>query len=262
MFFKKVRAALTPRSALLRTKLQNGAIVEGYNRAGHGGRGVYVFGDSLEPELCHLQHFIGAGQVFVDVGANVGVFTVKAAKEVGNEGLVIAIEPFIETAVRLSHNVQANGYRNVRIRNFCIGRETQQSRLYLNKGKPNSFGLVPKGDAESISVLSVSLDDLCRWENLERLDYLKIDAEGAEGAVLAGGQEAISRFRPIVQVEVTLSDSSLSLNYFRFAAPNSMNNVFIPAENAKAIETATKLGWAEIETRQPARVPALADARA
>lgn len=246
---KKVRVALTPRSALLRTRLQNGAIVEGYNRAGYGGRGVYVFGDSLEPELYSLQHFLGPGQVFVDVGANVGVFTVKAAKEVGNDGLVIAVEPFIETAFRLSQNVQANGYRNVRIRNFCIGRDTGHARLHLNKNKPNSFSLIPNDNADSVSVLSVSLDDLCRWENLERLDYLKIDAEGAEAAVLEGGQEAISRFRPIVQVEVTIADSTLSMNYRRFSAPNSMNNVFIPAENVKAAETAMKLGWVESKDR-------------
>ncbi len=246
LFLRKVRVALTPRSALLRTRLQNGAIIEGYNRAGYGGRGVYIFRDSLEPELYSLQHFLGPGQVFVDVGANVGVFTVKAAKEVGNEGLVIAIEPFIESAFRLSHNVGVNGYRNVRVRNFCIGRNTQHARLHLNQGKPNSFSLVPNGNAESISVLSVSLDDLCRWENLERLDYLKIDAEGAEAAILEGGQNAISRFRPIVQVEVTICKSSLDLNYRRFAAHNSINNVFIPAEKTKAIETAMKLGWAEI----------------
>lgn len=249
MFLRKFRVALTPRSALLRTRLQNGAIVESYNRAGYGGRGVYIFGDSLEPELLSLQHFLGEGQVFVDVGANVGVFAVKAAKEVGNTGLVIAIEPFIETALRLSHNVRANGYNNVRIRNFCIGRDTQHARLHLNKGKPNSFSLVPRGNPESVSVLSVSLDDLCRWEKLERLDYLKIDAEGAEAAVLDGGKEAIRRFRPIVQVEVTICDTNLGLNYRRFCAPKSMNNVFVPEENTKAIQTAKKLGWAETDTQ-------------
>lgn len=245
LFLRKVRVGLTPRSALLRTRLQNGAIVEGYNRNGYGGRGIYLFGDSLEPELCYLQHFLAAGQVFVDVGANVGVFTMKAAKEVGNDGLVIAVEPFIETALRLSQNVQANGYTNVRVRSFCIGRNTQHTRLHLNKGKPNSFSLVPEGNAESISVLSISLDDLCRWENLQRLDYLKIDVEGAEAAVLEGGQEAISRFRPIIQVEVKIRKATLKLNYRRFVAPNSLNNVFIPAEKSTDIETAMRLGWAE-----------------
>jgi FkbM family methyltransferase len=243
---RKIRVALTPRSMLLRSKLQNGAFLEGYNRPGYGGRGVYVYGDSLEPELYHLQHFLGAGEVFVDVGANVGVFTVKAAKEVSNDGLVIAIEPFLDTAFRLSRNVRANGYSNVRIRNLCIGRATEHSRLHLNKDKPNSFSLATNGDAASISVLSVSLDDLCRWEQLERLDYLKIDAEGAEAAVLEGGQETIRRFRPIVQVEVTKGDSSLGLDYRRFTAPQTINNLFIPAEKTRVVETALQLGWFEI----------------
>ena len=78
--------------------------------------------------------------------------------------------------------------------------------------------------------MSISLDDLCRWENLQRLDYLKIDVEGAEAAVLEGGQEAIGRFRPIIQVEVKIRKATLKLNYRRFVAPNSLNNVFIPAE--------------------------------
>jgi FkbM family methyltransferase len=254
VFLRKVRVALTPRSALLRTRLQNGAIVEGYNRPGYGGRGVYIFGDSLEPELYNLQHFLGPGHVFVDIGANIGVFTVKAAKEVGDGGLVIAIEPFIKSALRLSGNVRANAYGNVRVRNFCIGRNTEHARLHLHQGKPNSFSLVANGNghsnakAESTSVLSVSLDDLCRWEKLERLDYLKIDAEGAEAAILAGGRETITRFRPIVQVEITICKSSLGLsfNYRRFTAPSSINNVFIPAEKTKAVETAKNLGWVEL----------------
>jgi FkbM family methyltransferase len=253
LFLRKVRVALTPRSVLLRTRLENGAIIEAYNRSGYGGRGAYIFGDSLEPELFSLQHFLAAGHVFVDVGANVGLFTVKAAKQVGNDGLVIAIEPFIETALRLTNNVRANGFTNVRVRTFCVGSDTQQTRLHLNQGKPNSFSLVARGNAESISVLSVSLDDLCRWEGLKRLDYLKIDAEGAEAAVLEGAREAISRFRPIVQVEVTICQSTLSLNYRRFTAPASMNNVFIPAENLKAVETAMKLGWVEIGLGQQLR---------
>lgn len=247
LFLRKMRVALTPRSALLRTRLQNGALVEGYNRPGYGGRGIYIYKDALEPELLSLQCFLLPGHVFVDIGANVGVFTAKAAKEVGNNGLVIAIEPFVESALRLSRNVQANGYANVRIRNFCIGRSTQHERLHLNHGRPNQFSLISDGESRSISVLSVSLDDLCRWEQLPRLDYLKIDAEGAEGAILSGGQEAIRRYRPIVQIEITKCIATPGNDYRRFIAPGSMNNVFIPAENAKAAETAKKLGWTEIQ---------------
>lgn len=245
LLLKKVRLALTPRSALVRTRLENGTIVAGYNGAGWGGRGVYLYGDSIEPELSSLQRFLRPGSVFVDVGANVGVYSLKAAKEVGDDGLVVAVEPFLETASRLFENVRANGYRNVRVRNLCVGRHTQQAQLYLNNDKPNSFGLLRVGNAESVSVLCVSLDDLCHWENIERLDYLKIDAEGAEGAILEGGAQTIARFRPIVQVEITKRDSRLSSGYRKFFAPKSPNNIFIPAENVKAVEIAMALGWAE-----------------
>jgi FkbM family methyltransferase len=244
-FLRKMRVALTPTSSLLRTRLKNGAIVAGYNRPGYGGRGIYIHGESLEPELAELGTFLRPGSVFIDIGANVGVYTVKAAKEVQESGLVIAVEPFIESAQQLLRNVRANHYGNVRIRNFCMGRKTESTVFYLNKGKPNSFGLFPDGKAETLSVLSVSLDDLCRWEALDRLDYLKIDAEGAEGMILEGGIESINLFRPIIQVEIALHNILTPAHYRRFSTPGVINHLFIPEENRDAIRAAQNLKWEE-----------------
>jgi FkbM family methyltransferase len=247
LFLKKIRIALTPRSFLLRTRLQSGVMVSGFNREGYGGRGAYLFGDSLEPELSCLQEFLQSGFIFIDIGANVGVYTLKAARQVRENGLVIAVEPFLDTACRLSRNVAENGFGNVRIRNFAINRETGATILYLNKGKPNSFGLVPAESAASISVLSVSLDDLCHWENLSRVDYIKIDAEGSEAAILEGASETLGTFRPIVQIEVTKGVTALPRGYRRFlAAKGGPNHVFIPAENETALRAATTLGWTEV----------------
>ena len=80
-FLRKARVALTPRSFLLQTRLENGAIVSGYNRAGYGGRGIYIYRDALEPELAALRKFLKPGFVFVDIGANVGVYTLKATTQ-------------------------------------------------------------------------------------------------------------------------------------------------------------------------------------
>jgi FkbM family methyltransferase len=245
LFLRKIRLALTPRNSILQTRLSNGAVVTGYNREGFGGRGAYLFRDHLEPELSSLQCFLRPGFVVVDIGANVGVYSLKAAKEVGDDGLVIAIEPFVETASMLSTNGRANGYRNLRVRNIALGPNTREVQLYLNNGRPNSFGLIQSGTAESVSVLSVTLDDLCRWEGLERLDYLKIDAEGMEGQILAGGRKTLDRFRPIIQVEITKAMSDVPRQYLRFSAPRSPNCVFIPAENEHAISIAVSLGWAK-----------------
>lgn len=245
-FIRKTRIAITPRSVLLRTRLQNGAIVAGYNRSGYGGRGVYIWRDSLEPELAALSSFLRPGMCFIDVGANVGVYAIKAAKDVGENGLVIAVEPFIESAFQLSRNVQANGLQNLRLRNCCVGRSTGHLRLYLNGGKPNSFGTLRIGDPKSLSVFCISLDDLCQWEQIERLDYLKIDAEGAEAMIIEGACGAIKRFRPVIQLEVTIGSTTCPEEYRRFAASNSANNVLIPAENGDALRNVKRLGWLEI----------------
>ena len=126
-----------------------------------------------------------------------------------------------------------------------MAEKTQAMHFYLNGGMPNSYGLFAEGNAESISVLAVSLDELCRWEGLERLDYLKIDAEGAEDSILAGSVEAVSHFRPIIQVEITKAKSIVPEKYRVFSAPKSPNTVLIPAENEEAINTARNLGWVE-----------------
>jgi FkbM family methyltransferase len=245
VLLRKVRVAVTPRNWLLRTRLENGALVAGYNRPGWGGRGIYIYRDALEPELASLGHFLHPGDVFVDIGANVGVFSVKAAKEVGDSGVVVSVEPFIESARQLSRNISMNGYRNCRVRNVCVGQTTGQTTLFLHRNKPNSFSLLQDSGADSISVLSVSLNDLCEWERLTRLDYLKIDAEGAEDVILDGGAACIARFRPIIQVEVTKTQSSLPDRYRRFSVPKGVNNVFIPSERIEAIKAARALRWSE-----------------
>lgn len=83
-------------------------------------------------------------------------------------------------------------------------------------------------------------------EDLTRLDYLKIDAEGAESAILQGGAAVLARFRPIVQVETTKNETKLPDGYRRFRAPDSPNDVFIPKESDEAISQAVALQWNEI----------------
>src|SRR5262245_9425416 len=134
IILRMVRIALTPRDRLLETRLSNGAIVRGKNRPGHGGRGIYVYGDAIEPELEHLEELPGRTGVFIDVGANTGAYALKAAKHFGGDGLVVAIEPFPEVAAVLHQNVLLNRFSNVRVRALCVASETGARTLWLNRG--------------------------------------------------------------------------------------------------------------------------------
>jgi len=247
-FLRKVRVALTPREWLLRTRLSNGAIVYGRNRPGFGGRGIYVFGDALEPELLHLGDFLDTTGVFVDVGANTGVYTLKAARHFGGaSGVVLALEPFPDLLATLSFSVRANGFTNVRLRNICAADATAAAVLWRNFDKPNSFGLVRRdAKADGLSVLAVALDDLFAWERLDRLDYLKVDAEGAEAQVLAGAANLLRKHRPIIQVEVAIKGALPTLaDYAAFQAPGSPNRICMPREHPRA-SLPERLGWTRL----------------
>ena len=252
-FLRKVRVALTPRTRRLKTPLSNGAVVYGQNRSGYGGRGIYIFRDAIEPEFQCLERLLDPDGVFVDIGANTGIYTLKVAQHFGkHRGVVLALEPFPELLADLSYNVQANGFSNVRLRNVCAGDRCGAGVLWKNYNRPNSFSLVQRErGAAQLSVLVVKLDDLLRWEGLDRLDYLKVDAEGSEREVLAGATETLHRHRPIVQLESTLCDAPFQVpaySCFRAGGDSprpSPNKIYIPNESPK-IDVPGKLGWAAL----------------
>jgi FkbM family methyltransferase len=244
---RKVRVALTPRNWLLKTTLPNGAFVYGANRKGFGGRGIYIWGESIEPEFQHLEKFLDPSAVLVDVGANTGIYTIKAAKWLSaGGGTVVSMEPFPEIFATLFKSIQDNGFNNVRLRNFCAGDHNGSATFWRNFDKPNSYSLVNRDKkASCFSAMTVAIDDLFGWEKLDRLDYLKIDAEGAEEQVLRGGSKTIEKYRPIIQVEVSINDVPIDLpDYSAFQPPLSINRVYIPNDSPK-ISLPAQLGWVQ-----------------
>jgi FkbM family methyltransferase len=244
---RKVRVAVTPRDRLLKARLASGAVVYGKNRAGFGGRGVYIYGDKSEPEFEHLDQFLDKTGVFIEVGANTGKHSIKAAKHYSGDGVVIAIEPNPDVLSILHRSVVANGLGNVRLRNFCIGASRSSEIMWMNNSKPVMFSLLKNDEgAEGFSTLTLTLDELFEWEGLDRLDFLKICAEGAEGRVLAGGRDTITRYRPIIEIESVRVDAPVEQrDYTCFKAPlPSMSKFWMPNEHPK-IDIARSL-WPEV----------------
>lgn len=248
IFCRKVRVALTPPGMTLTANLRGGVQVRGRNKAGWGGRGIYIFREDLEPELAVLPKLLSPGGVFIDVGANVGVYSMSAAAIVGSGGIVIAVEPFPDIYSQLYQNVAINRFdKIIRTRNFCLSDQTAPSTLWMNHGRPHSFSLSREGDATGLSVLSVRLDDLAQWDQLTRLDYLKIDAEGAEAGILQGGKQTLERYRPIIQVEdVDRTICRRLANYAAFNVPNTRNTLLIPEERAGSVEGGLGKAWERV----------------
>jgi FkbM family methyltransferase len=245
---RKLICALLPRQVTLSRRLRDGTLVAGPNRAGYGGRGAFIFGDHIEPEFAALDRFLQRGDVLIDVGANSGIYTLKGARIVGSEGLVLSLEPNPALLAVLKRNVGRNRVHNVRLRGLAAANECHEFPLYEIDNKPNSFSLVSLAEnVSSFSILAVDLDSLVRWEGINRIDLIKIDAEGAEDRVLAGASTIIREHQPAIIAEVALGGlSTLPTGYRSFQLPGSPNQLLLPADH-RLITVAADMGWAEAD---------------
>jgi FkbM family methyltransferase len=133
-----------------------------------------------------LDGILRPGATLVDVGANIGVITAAAARRVGPEGRVIAIEPAADNVAVLRENVHANRLGNVTIVAGAAGRTHESRDFYLRGGVSAVNSLFPESMyatvTEVVRVTVAPLDDIVRGT----ADLVKIDVEGAEMDVLAG----------------------------------------------------------------------------
>ena len=156
----------------------------------------------------------------VDVGANIGVFTVIASRLVGEGGLVIAVEPTPSSFRLLKKNLSLNGCMNAKAVMTALGEKESSRKLNIYKTSLlNSFLTWNKADQivnRSIAVQMKTLDSLMTELGLERLDLLKLDTEGYELPILRGGTETIRRFKPYIVGEAhpTISDCGSKIGDF------------------------------------------------
>ena len=137
----------------------------------------------------------------VDVGANIGYYSLLAARRVGGRGRVFAMEPNPETYSMLLQNIKINDCGNVIPLQICVSNCCGQAQFHLDRAIPGESALCPYGgqrDPDAIAVETLTLDeilgDAC-------VDVLKVDVEGAEGLVLLGGQSLLRRTQPTIFME-------------------------------------------------------------
>lgn len=156
-----------------------------------------------------LRAFLRPGDVFVDVGANIGLYTLIAASRVTESGSVYCFEPAGKTFKRLCDNVNLNNFSNVQCYQLALSNETGEYPFYTSEDGYdawNSFAIPIAGKAFSSEIIRCQRwDDLVREHDLvDRVTMMKIDVEGWESRVLEGARESLSREdAPLLQVEFT-----------------------------------------------------------
>jgi FkbM family methyltransferase len=178
------------------------------------GRCVWV-GGCFEPnEMYLLSRLLKTGNTFIDVGANIGLYTLTAARLVGPRGRVLAFEPSPRERELLDRNVIRNSLTQVSVDSRAIGDvENAHVTLHLadeQHGGQNTLGAVVYENArvvENAIVQMTTLDHAVVEAGFDTVDVVKIDVEGAEFLVLSGAHDTLSTIRPVLMME--LQDDSL-----------------------------------------------------
>lgn len=162
-------------------------------------------GDWFEAEMELWRTQIRPDMTVIDVGANVGVYTFSAAQRVGETGKVIAIEPFKACVNCLQETSRINQLPWVKIYEAAASDHCGSAKLSLHNASELNEVISdnsPNYDlANTVTIQCLTLDSLIETENLTRVDWLKIDAEGHEIKVLQGAERLLTEFKPNIIYE-------------------------------------------------------------
>lgn len=139
--------------------------------------------------------------VFLDVGAHIGKYALQVAKVVGDEGLVVAVEAMPKNYNALMQGLELNHFRNVVALNIAAWNANCRLRLFRSNIS-GQHGVKDNKGLGYIKVPAKKLDDILESLNINRVDWIKIDVEGAEYEVLHGLENTLKRNSPKVIVEI------------------------------------------------------------
>lgn len=151
-----------------------------------------------------MARVLKTGDIVCDVGANIGVLSLTAAKIVGDSGKVFAFEPAQKIYEVLSYNITLNDFNNIVPENVALGSRNEESVIYaednVNRGASSMVKPYLSGTAQKIKVQT--LDEYLLTNRIAHLNLLKIDVEGWEIEVLKGAQKLLSgKNAPVVIIE-------------------------------------------------------------
>ena len=186
---------------------------------GFGTRGIFVFREYYEPLFEFGHNFLKDGDTILDIGANHGIYSL-AFSSIGKNTKVIAVEPFNFYKKIIKDNSKINNFNNI----FFINRVVSNCKKYYNLDYSRSYvtaSIIKKFKLKKKlkKILSITIDDLIKKLRIKKLDFIKMDIEGAEILALEGAKNTIKKFLPTIAMECSIEQFrkiKLPKNYKKF----------------------------------------------
>ncbi|TFF87608.1 MAG: FkbM family methyltransferase [Promethearchaeota archaeon] len=154
------------------------------------------------PDFFHKKVKVHQGDIVLDVGAFMGLSSIHLSKHVGPEGFVYAIEPVIPDT--LQKNLKANEVSNVKCLPFAVGEKKGDLEIEISDFIADSS--ITKREytqeyyTQTKNVEVRTIDSLVKELGLDRVDYVKMDIEGAEELALRGAEGVLKEFKPKLSI--------------------------------------------------------------
>lgn len=171
---------------------------------GAGEHGYWLGSYEMNKRLA-FEREIPAGAVLYDIGANVGYFSLLAAKLAGPEGQVYAFEPLPRNIEFLNKHIKINNIDNIEVIDAAVS--DQSGEAHFDLGASSAMGHL--SESGGIQVRMVVLDDILAAGELRPPDYMKVDVEGAEFEALKGAQNLLKQYHPVLFLDTHQREAHL-----------------------------------------------------
>ena len=141
------------------------------------------------------------GMNVIDIGAHIGIYTVLAAEKIGDMGKVIAVEPGARNYERILENIRINNFNHVIVKKMALSDHNGQEKLYVSPSSVRHSLMLHGQEYTWTEVTVKTLDALLEELDAQKVNIIKIDAEGAEIPILRGSQKTLKN-NPNVKIIV------------------------------------------------------------
>jgi FkbM family methyltransferase len=164
-----------------------------------------------------LEAHVKPGDYVVEAGANTGTETLLISRLTGAKGKVLAFEPVPHVVNKLKNNLALNNIENAQVMELALGETRKEISFYVYPESHPNQGMGSKvldnSGLEKITVMQTTLDSLVADGTIARIDFLKMDVQGAEFDILRGGINCIKKYRPKIFLEAADSLSNMQAIY-------------------------------------------------
>ncbi len=194
-------------------------------------------------ELNFIKNTLKEGDIFIDVGANIGLYTVVASKFVGKSGTVFSFEPSTREYELLVKNINLNRLNNVKLFKLALSNYDGEASFYVggcgrtgantlsNKFRSKSHVIVERIEKIKVNKMDTFFNDI----NIPKITLIKIDVEGHDYYVIEGAQKILQKYKPIIIIEILEEGlkiaGSSSIQIFSLLKSLNYKFLFFPEES-------------------------------